>query len=293
MGFPEQFIDAAIEAALAEDLGLAGDITTDAIIAADSVSRAVIGARKAGRIAGLPLAEAAFRRLDPAAEFRVLIGDGEDAAAGSVIAEIGGKTRALLTAERVALNYLGHLSGIATATRAFAEAIEGTAARICCTRKTTPGLRAFEKYAVRMGGGVNHRFGLFDAVLIKDNHIAAAGGIGAAIERARQGAGHLVKIEVEVDRPEQLEEALRFPVDVVLLDNMSLDDLRAAVAMAAGRVVLEASGGVALATVRAIAETGVDLISAGALTHSAPTLDVGLDFVSAPRDDEIESRSAL
>ncbi len=277
-GFPEHLIGPAIDAALAEDLGLAGDITTNAIIAADSTSRAVIAARQPGRIAGLPLAEAAFRRLDPLVRFRAVIGDGEDAEAGAVVAEISGKTRAILTAERVALNYLGHLSGIATQTRAFAEAISGTAARICCTRKTTPALRAFEKYAVRMGGGVNHRFGLFDAVLIKDNHIAAAGGIGAAIERARQGAGHLVKIEVEVDRLEQLREALRYPVDVVLLDNMSVGELREAVALAAGRVVLEASGGVSLATVRGTAETGVDLISAGALTHSAQVLDLGLDF---------------
>jgi nicotinate-nucleotide pyrophosphorylase (carboxylating) len=277
-GFPDHLIGAAIDAALAEDLGLAGDITTNAIIAADSRSRAVIAARKPGRIAGLPLAEAAFRRLDPFAEFRVVVGDGQDAEAGAVIAEISGNTRALLSAERVALNFVGHLSGIATTTRAFTEAIRGTAARICCTRKTTPGLRAFEKYAVRMGGSVNHRFGLFDAVLIKDNHIAAAGGIGAAIERVRQGAGHLVKIEVEVDRLEQLEEALRYPVDAVLLDNMSLDQLREAVALATGRVVLEASGGVSLATVRGIAETGVSLISSGALTHSSATLDVGLDF---------------
>jgi nicotinate-nucleotide pyrophosphorylase (carboxylating) len=208
-GFPDHLIGPAIKAALAEDLGLAGDITTNAIIAADSTSRAVIAARKPGRIAGLPLAEAAFRHLDAAIEFRVVVADGEDAEVGAVIAEISGNTRALLTAERVALNFLGHLSGIATQTRAFVEAIRETTARICCTRKTTPGLRAFEKYAVRMGGGVNHRFGLFDVVLIKDNHIAAAGGIGAAIERARQGAGHLVKIEVEVDRLEQLEEALR------------------------------------------------------------------------------------
>ena len=279
MGFPDHLLGPAIEAALAEDLGLAGDITSEAIIAADSTSRAVIAARKPGRIAGLRLAEAAFRRLDPAIEFRVVAGDGEDAEAGAVVAEISGKTRAILTAERVALNYLSHLSGIATQTRTFADAIRGTAARICCTRKTTPGLRAFEKYAVRMGGGVNHRFGLFDAVLIKDNHIAAAGGIGMAIELARRGAGHLVKIEVEVDRLEQLEEALRYNIDAVLVDNMSLDELRAAVAMTAGRVVLEASGGVSLATVRAIAETGVTLISAGALTHSSPTLDVGLDFV--------------
>ena len=275
--FPEHLIGPAIDAALAEDLGLAGDITTNAIIAADSSSRAVIAARKPGRIAGLPLAEAAFRRLDPFAEFSVLVGDGEDAEAGAVIAEVIGNTRAILAAERVALNYLGHLSGIATTTRAFAEVIRGTGAHICCTRKTTPGLRAFEKYAVRMGGGVNHRFGLFDALLIKDNHIAAAGGIGPAITLSRQGAGHLVKIEVEVDRLEQLEEALRYPIDVVLLDNMSLDQLRAAVFMAAGRVVLEASGGVSLATARSIAETGVHLISAGALTHSFQTLDLGLD----------------
>ena len=279
--FPERLIGTAIEAALAEDLGLAGDITTNAIIAEDSNSRAVIAARKPGRIAGLPLAEAAFRRLDPSIRFHVAVTDGEDAEAGASIAEISGNTRAILSAERVALNFLGHLSGIATATRAFVEAISGTAAHICCTRKTTPGLRAFEKYAVRMGGGLNHRFGLFDAMLIKDNHIAAAGGIGAAIERARQGAGHLVKLEVEVDGLEQLEEALRYPVDVVLLDNMGLDQLRAAVAMAAGRVVLEASGGVSLATVRGIAETGVTVISAGALTHSSPTLDVGLDFIAA------------
>lgn len=282
-GFPEHLIGPAIEAALAEDLGLAGDITTNAIIAADSTSRAVIAARKPGRIAGLPLAAAAFRRLDPQIAFRVAVGDGdgEDAEAGTVVAEISGNTRAILTGERVALNFLGHLSGIATQTRAFTDAIRGTGARICCTRKTTPGLRAFEKYAVRMGGGVSHRFGLFDAVLIKDNHIAAAGGIGAAIERARQSIGHLVKIEVEVDRLEQLEEALRYPIDVVLLDNMKLDELREAVAMAAGRVVLEASGGVSLATVRGIAETGVTLISAGALTHSSQTLDVGLDFTAS------------
>lgn len=291
-GFPEHLIGAAIEAALAEDLGLAGDITTNAIIAKDSTSRAVIAARKPGRIAGLPLAEAAFRRLDPSIGFRVLVADGEDAEAGAVIAEIDGNTRAILTAERVALNFLGHLSGIATTTRAFAEAIRGTEAHICCTRKTTPGLRAFEKYAVRMGGGVNHRFGLFDAVLIKDNHIAAAGGIGAAIERARRTAGHLVKIEVEVDGLEQLEEVLRYPIEAVLLDNMDLGQLRAAVAMAAGRVALEASGGVSLATVRGIAETGVTLISAGALTHSSSTLDVGLDFVSEHIDDNISPGAA-
>jgi nicotinate-nucleotide pyrophosphorylase (carboxylating) len=277
-GFPDHLISAALDAAFAEDLGLAGDITTNAIIPADSVSRAVIAAREPGRIAGLPIAEAAFRRLDPALKFNIAIPDGADAEAGATVAEVSGHSRAMLTAERIALNFLGHLSGIATHTRAFARAIEGTSARICCTRKTTPGLRGLEKYAVRMGGGVNHRFGLFDAVLIKDNHIAAAGGIGPAIERARQGVGHLVRIEVEVDRLKQLEEALRHRIDAALLDNMSLDELRKAVAMAAGRVVLEASGGVTIDRVRAIAETGVDLISSGALTHSAPVLDLGLDL---------------
>jgi nicotinate-nucleotide pyrophosphorylase (carboxylating) len=278
-GFPNHLIAPALDIAFAEDLGLTGDITTNATIPADARARAVIGARKAGRIAGLPIAEAAFRRLDPAAEFRVLVADGQDAEPGAAVAEVAGNARALLTAERVALNFLGHLSGIATHTSAFARAIAGTRAQICCTRKTTPGLRAFEKYAVRMGGGANHRFGLFDAVLIKDNHIAAAGGLAAAVERARSLAGHLVKIEVEVDSLDQLREALRYPIDAVLLDNMSLAQLREAVALAAGRVILEASGGVTLDTVRGIAETGVDLISSGALTHSSPVLDLGLDFV--------------
>ncbi len=273
-------IAAALDAAFAEDLGLAGDITTNAIIAPTDTCRAVIAARKPGRIAGLPIAEAAFRRLDPSIAVRIATPDGTDAEAGTAIAEMSGNTRAILSAERVALNFLGHLSGIATHTRAFAEAIEGTRARICCTRKTTPGLRAFEKYAVRMGGGMNHRFGLFDAVLIKDNHIAAAGGIGPAIEKARAGAGHLVKIEVEVDRLDQLEEALHHKIDVALLDNMSLDQLRRAVVMAGGSVVLEASGGVTLESVRSIAETGVDMISSGALTHSSKVLDLGLDFPS-------------
>ncbi|MGB0084394.1 MAG: carboxylating nicotinate-nucleotide diphosphorylase [Rhodomicrobiaceae bacterium] len=276
--FPSHLVAPILDAAFAEDLGLSGDITTNAIIPAAESSQAVIAARKPGRIAGLPIAEAAFRRLDPGVTFDILINDGGDAHSGDHLAEMVGNTRAILSAERIALNFLGHLSGVATHTRAFARAIEGTNAHICCTRKTTPGLRAFEKYAVRMGGGMNHRFGLFDAVLIKDNHVAAAGGIGPAITRARQAVGHLIKIEVEVDRLDQLEEALRYKIDAALLDNMSLDDLRRAVAMAAGRVILEASGGVTLGTVRAIAETGVDLISSGALTHSSPALDVGLDF---------------
>ncbi len=279
LAFPIHLISAALDTAFTEDLGLAGDITSNLTIPDDAHARAAIVARKPGRIAGLPLAEAAFRRLDPNVSFETVIADGGDAEAGSEIARVEGKARTILSAERVALNYLGHLSGIATATRAYAQAIEDTSANICCTRKTTPGLRAFEKYAVLAGGGVNHRFGLFDAVLIKDNHIAASGGIGAAIKRARLGAGHLVKIEIEVDRLEQLEEALRYPVDAVLLDNMSLEDLRKAVKMCRERnIILEASGGVTLDTVRAIAETGVNVISSGALTHSASVLDIGLDF---------------
>lgn len=280
-GLPPILVEAAVRAALAEDLGLAGDITTDAIIAADASASARIAARHAGVIAGLDLAEAAFRALDPGVRVVRRVAEGGVVFPGQVVADIEGRARALLSAERVALNFLGRLSGIATLTRAYADAIAGTGARICCTRKTTPGLRAFEKYAVRCGGGANHRFGLYDAVLIKDNHIAAAGGVGEAIRLARQGIGHLVKIEVEIDTLAQLEEALRHPVDAVLFDNMGLDDLRRAVAMVtrhSGRIVIEASGGVTLGTVRAIAEAGVHAISVGALTHSAPVLDLGLDF---------------
>lgn len=277
--FPIHLIPAALDIAFAEDLGLAGDITSNLTIPEDVRSHAAIVARKPGRIAGLPIAEAAFRRLDPDISFETVITDGGDVETGSRIARMKGKARTILSAERVALNYLGHLSGIATATRAYAQAIEGTSAKICCTRKTTPGLRAFEKYAVLAGGGANHRFGLFDAVLIKDNHIAASGGIGTAIERARKGTGHLVKIQIEVDRLEQLEEALRYPIDAVLLDNMSAEELRKAVEMCWERnIILEASGGVTLDTVHVIARTGVDMISSGALTHSAPVLDIGLDF---------------
>ena len=278
--FPFQLVGPALDVAFAEDLGLTGDITTNATIPAGQGARAVIAARKPGRIAGLPIAEAAFRRLDGEIRFTTIIADGSDADAGAAVAEIEGSARAMLTAERVALNFLGHLSGIATHDAQLRRRDQGTRARICCTRKTTPGLRGLEKYAVRMGGGVNHRFGLFDAVLIKDNHIAAASGIGAAIEKARQHAGHLVKIEVEVDDLDQLRIALAYPIDAVLLDNMSLDQLRQAVSLADRKVILEASGGVTLQTVRAIAETGVDLISSGALTHSSPVLDLGLDFVS-------------
>ena len=234
-------------------------------------------ARKAGCIAGFDCARIAVRLLDPGATFDALVHDGADVEAGDVLARINGDARALLAAERTALNLLQRLSGVATLTRAFVHAVEGTRAKIVDTRKTTPGLRALEKHAVRCGGGVNHRFGLDDAILIKDNHIAVCGGVARAVERARAAHGWLMKLEVEVDTLDQLREALAAKPDVVLLDNFSVEDLRTAVGLAAGKVALEASGGVTLATVRAIAETGVDAISVGALTHSAPALDIGLD----------------
>jgi nicotinate-nucleotide pyrophosphorylase (carboxylating) len=274
---PDLLVDPVVRAALAEDLGRAGDITAAACVPAGVRMTARFAARKAGRIAGLDCTRLAIAALDPAARFELRIADGEDAPAGGVLAEVEADARALLSAERVALNLLGRLSGVATLTAAYAKAIEGTGARITCTRKTTPGLRALEKYAVRCGGGINHRYGLDDAILIKDNHIAACGGIGPALQRAKAAAGHLVKIEIEVDTLAQLDEALPYEPDVVMLDNFSLDDLRLAVIRAKRKVLLEASGGVTLETVRAIAETGVDVISSGALTHSAPVLDIGLD----------------
>jgi len=275
---PPSLVERAVAAALAEDLGAAGDITTDAIIPADARGEARIVARKAGVVAGLDLAEAAFRALDPEVSFTRIVEDGGKVAAGGTIAQISAKTRALLTGERTALNFLGRLSGIATLTAAYVAAVEGTGARIAETRKTTPGLRAFEKYAVRAGGGVNHRFGLYDAILVKDNHIAAAGGLANALHALRARAGHVVKLEVEVDTLDQLEEALRFPIDAVLLDNMDVATLKKAVALVKGRVVAEASGGVTLETVKEIAETGVDVISVGALTHSARSLDSSLEW---------------
>jgi nicotinate-nucleotide pyrophosphorylase (carboxylating) len=274
---PDLLVDPVVRAALAEDLGRAGDITAAACVPAGQRLHARFAARKTGRIAGLDCARLAIAALDPSARFEVRIADGEDAPAGGVLAEVEADARALLSAERVALNLLGRLSGVASLTAQYVRAVEGTGARITCTRKTTPGLRALEKYAVRCGGGINHRYGLDDAILIKDNHIAACGGIGAALQRARAAAGHLVRIEIEVDTLAQLDEALPYAPDVIMLDNFSLDDLRQAVALAKGKVVLEASGGVTLETVRAIAQTGVDVISSGALTHSAPVLDIGLD----------------
>ena len=271
-------IEPIVRRALEEDLGRAGDITTELTIPTTQTARARIVARKAGTTAGLVAAECAFRLIDPQLKFACEIPDGSQVAANITLATVEGSARALLTAERVALNFLGHLSGVATATRALVDAVNGTKARIVCTRKTTPGLRTLEKYAVRCGGGFNHRFGLDDAVLIKDNHLAASGGIASAIARVREGLGHMTKIEIEVDTLKQLEEALALGVDTILPDNMSIADLKRAVEMASGRAVLEASGNVTLATVREIAETGVDYISSGAITHSAPSLDVALDF---------------
>lgn len=271
-------VEPIVRAALAEDLGRAGDITTDSIIPADVVATARIAARKDGRVAGLEAALIAFRLLDPGISVTVERADGEDVPPGGTIATLTGKARALLTAERTALNLMGRLSGIATATRALVREVEGTKAHIVCTRKTSPGLRVLEKHAVKLGGGFNHRFGLDDAVLIKDNHIAVAGGVRPAVERVRAAIGHMVKVEVEVDTLDQLDELLGLPVDVVLLDNMDPDTLRRAVRMVDGRLLTEASGNVTLATVRAIAESGVDMISCGWLTHSAPNLDLGLDM---------------
>jgi nicotinate-nucleotide pyrophosphorylase (carboxylating) len=271
-------IEPLVRNALLEDLGRAGDLTTDAIVPMDRVATTVLTARQAGIVAGLDLAALAFRLIEPAIEVTIHCPDGSELSPGKVIATLRGPARGLLTAERTALNFLGHLSGIATATASVVTAIRGHKARIVCTRKTTPGLRAIEKYAVRAGGGANHRFGLDDAVLIKDNHIAVAGGIQAAVERARAGVGHLVKIEVEVDTLDQLDQALTLRVDAVLLDNMTLEDLKRAVTVVGGRAVTEASGRITPVTAPAVAATGVDLISIGWLTHSAPVLDIGLDF---------------
>jgi nicotinate-nucleotide pyrophosphorylase (carboxylating) len=286
---PEPLVRSAVAAALAEDLGLVGDLTSDAIVPPEEVAVAALVTRVPGVIAGLQPAETAFHLLDPQARLEIRIGDGERAPANAIVGRVTGKARALLAAERVALNFLGRMSGIATLTRQYVDAVGGCRARIIDTRKTTPGLRAFEKYAVRAGGGMNHRTGLFDAVLIKDNHIVVAGGVGPAIAAARARAGHMVKIEVEVDTLAQLAEALGHGVDAVLLDNMSPKQLQDAVRLVAGRAITEASGGVTLDTVRAIADTGVDLISIGALTHSAPVLDLGLDFESVAPALDIEN----
>jgi nicotinate-nucleotide pyrophosphorylase (carboxylating) len=274
-------VDALLRRALAEDLGRAGDITSSSTVPADQRAAGHVVARASGRIAGLAQATRAFTLLDPTVEIRLIVGDAHDAAAGETLAHVAGSTRSLLAAERTCLNLLGHLSGVATATAGMVRRIEGTRARIVDTRKTLPGLRALQKYAVRCGGGANHRFGLDDAVLIKDNHIAAVGSVAGAIKAVRDAVGHMVKVECEVDTLTQLDEALAAGVDAVLLDNMTVDELRVAVDRVAGRCVTEASGGVTPEVVRAIAESGVDLISKGWLTHSAPQLDVALDLVAA------------
>lgn len=277
---PRIIVEPLVRNALLEDLGLAGDITSATVIPAYHRSVVVMAAREPGVIAGLDAAEMAFQLVDPTIVMRRQVQDGAAVAPGDIIATIEGPSRGLLTAERTALNFLGHLSGIASVTAAIAAAISGTKASVACTRKTTPGLRALEKYAVRAGGGMNHRFALYDAVLIKDNHIAVAGGVRDAIRSAKAGVGHLVKIEVEVDTLLQLREAMEEGVDAVLLDNMPPEQLREAVQIVAGRAITEASGRITPQTAAAIAATGINLISVGWLTHSAPVLDIGLDFQS-------------
>ena len=272
-----------VRRALAEDLGVAGDLTSDVVVPAEARVVAKLVSRRPGRIAGIPVAVCAFHRLDPDLAITVHVEDGADAMPGTVLATVEGAARPVLTAERTALNLLCRMSGIASATARAVAAVEGHPARVVCTRKTTPGLRALEKYAVRVGGGVNHRFGLDDGVMIKDNHIVAAGGIKAAVERARRSLGHMVKIEVEVDTFEQLRELLAVGADAVLLDNMTPEALRAAVALVEGRMITEASGGITLDNLAAVAASGVDIISLGWLTHSAPILDIGLDIAPLAR----------
>lgn len=274
---PRVMLEPLVRATLLEDLGRAGDITSDAVVPAEAQSRLQLAARQPGVLAGLELARLAFELTDPSIVWNARLQDGARLAPGDVIATLSGPARAMLTAERTALNFLGHLSGVASATARIADAICHTKARVTCTRKTMPGLRAVQKYAVRVGGGSNHRFGLDDAVLIKDNHVAIAGGLRNAVTRARAAVGHMVQIEVEVDTLAQLREALELQVPIVLLDNMDLAMMREAVAITAGRAVLEASGRVTQETAPAIAETGVDLIAIGWITHSAAVLDIGLD----------------
>ena len=282
MSFPPELspllVERSVRSALEEDLGRAGDITSQATIGPEATAAATLATRRNGIVAGMPLVHATFRAMDEAIKIQPCVVDSDRITAGDVLARIECNARSLLAAERVALNFLMHLSGIATETAAFVEQVAGTGARICCTRKTLPGLRALEKYAVRCGGGSNHRFRLDDAILIKDNHIAIAGGVAKAVQAARAFAGHLVRVEVEVDTLSQFEEALSARPDAILLDNMAPEMLREAVRLNAGRVVLEASGNVDLTTVKFIAETGVDFISTSKITMAAPPLDVGLDI---------------
>lgn len=274
---PRHLVERAVAAALEEDLGLAGDLTSQATLSPHASASASLSAREPGVIAGLDLARTAFSLVGEGVDFVTHVQDGDRIAAGTCVANVYGPARLVMSAERVALNFLNSLSGVATLTRTFADAIEGTGARICDTRKTTPGLRAFQKYAVRCGGGANHRYALDDAILIKDNHIAVAGGVTAALKAAEAFAGHLVAIEIEVTTLDELEEALKAGASAVLLDNMDVEKLRKAVALNAGRARLEASGNVKLDRVRAIAETGIDFISTSQITMAAPPLDLGLD----------------
>lgn len=275
---PDVMVEPLVRAALLEDLGRAGDITTNAIVPREAQAVTALVSRQTGVVAGLDLALLAFRLIEPALTVSVARPDGSRVAPGEVIATIAGPARGMLSAERTALNFLCHLSGVATATASVVAATRGHKARVVCTRKTMPGLRAVEKYAVRAGGGANHRFGLDDAVLIKDNHVAIAGSVREAVRRARAGVGHMVKIELEIDTMPQLQEALGLGVDAVLLDNMGPETLREAVAMVGDRAITEASGRITAATAGAVAAAGVDLISVGWLTHSVPALDIGLDY---------------
>jgi nicotinate-nucleotide pyrophosphorylase (carboxylating) len=274
---PDVVIEPIVKLALAEDLGVAGDVTTDALIDPQTQGRWALRARKAGVVAGLDAATLTAWMIDPDIQFSVAAPDGARVKAGDVIADIEGSAHSVLIAERTMLNFIGRLSGIATLTRQYVDAVDGMGVIIACTRKTTPGLRALEKRAVRLGGGGAHRYGLDDAMLIKDNHIAAAGSVAKALERARAAAAHLTCIEIEVETLDQLKQALPLLPSAVLLDNFSLVDLKAAVKIAKGQTLLEASGGITIENVFAVAETGVDVISVGALTHSAPSLDVALD----------------
>jgi nicotinate-nucleotide pyrophosphorylase (carboxylating) len=276
---PTHIVEALVRAALAEDLGDAGDITSQAVVPADAVARVAMVARDAGCIAGLDLAEAAFRMVDPALNMTRPVAEGAMVAKGDVVLQVSGSARSILAAERVALNFVGRLSGIATLTRRMADAALPHKAKIAATRKTTPGLRGIEKYAVQAGGGLPHRYGLYDAVMIKDNHIAMGGGVHETLRAAKKAAGHTVKIEIEVDTLDQLLLVMEEGTDIVMLDNMSLEDMRTAVKIVAGRAVIEASGNVTLARIPDIAATGVDIISSGAITHSAPNFDVGLDYI--------------
>lgn len=271
-------ISEAVRAALLEDLGRAGDLTTLATIPAGRQAKVVIAARQKGVVAGLPFAREAFHQFDPSVRFEAMLTDGDKLEPGTVVARIEGEARSILSAERVALNFMGRLSGIASLAATYVAKVAGTKAVIVDTRKTTPGLRAFEKYAVRCGGAQNHRFGLDDAILIKDNHVAVAGGIRPALQAAKRVAGNFVKVEIEVDTLAQLEEVIAEGADIVMLDNMSVADMTKGVAMVAGRMKVEASGGINLDTVAAVAATGVDMISVGALTHSVGVLDLGLDI---------------